>query len=407
MPKGKVNDDAKVMDVARPGKGKVVGTSRPVVAPVASDTAPAADSNPTVPDTEPAQPLAPSATHKVIQPISIDVKPDESAPADTAVQVSTGDKSSGDLPAEAEDKLLEEVSAMTAELPGDNPSEPAAEQLAEQPEANPVIETTEGEPAPTGTVPTEEPQVEVSTTETEVVTDDKPAEDTEASTEEASDAAGVDALADSVKSKKEEAKKAEEAAKREAELQGLIESKKYFVPIGHEGPKTARHHSSLWVIPVLVLVVLLAGAYLLIDAGVIKSNIKLPYEFFREDTVADSSQKTSGSASAEAAKSDEEATASSDPGTTTPESRANDDERKNELKNLQQALETYFNDNDEYPSSLVLLGLTNDQLTDPAGKAYSYTPASDKQTYTLSIKLDNSADPDAEVGVYTLHSVNQ
>ncbi len=95
--------------------------------------------------------------------------------------------------------------------------------------------------------------------------------------------------------------------------------------------------------------------------------------------------------------------------------RARDDTRKNDLKNIQSALETYFNDNNVYPSALSTL-VPNDINaipTDPKGGAYTYTPApagctSACSSYTLSAQLENTNDPQAgSGGVYTITSVNQ
>ncbi len=99
--------------------------------------------------------------------------------------------------------------------------------------------------------------------------------------------------------------------------------------------------------------------------------------------------------------------------------RARDDARKNDLKNIQQALETYFNDNSAYPSGdmaaagTVLAG--GDYIasipSDPQGDAYTYTPGSCTgsacQSYTLAADLENDNDPAATSGVYTINSVNQ
>lgn len=79
------------------------------------------------------------------------------------------------------------------------------------------------------------------------------------------------------KSKKVD-KKADELAKREEEVQKLIDSKKYFVNVT---PSTSNKRKKAWVL-LLVVVLLLIGAYIAVDAQIIKNNIKLPYEFFRE-----------------------------------------------------------------------------------------------------------------------------
>ncbi len=89
--------------------------------------------------------------------------------------------------------------------------------------------------------------------------------------------------------------------------------------------------------------------------------------------------------------------------------RGRDTDRKNALKNLQQRLESYYNDNAVYPATLQDLGytLSKDQVTDPLGRPYSYLAGADLQTYTLAAELENKDDRDAEQdGRYVLHSVN-
>lgn len=95
------------------------------------------------------------------------------------------------------------------------------------------------------------------------------------------------------------------------------------------------------------------------------------------------------------------------------QARGRDTDRKNELKNLQQKLETYFNDNDEYPATLNDLNPapTADETTGPRQDAYTYTPSAvggvANQAYTLTATLENENDKDAVNGVYTLNSTNQ
>ncbi len=89
------------------------------------------------------------------------------------------------------------------------------------------------------------------------------------------------------------------------------------------------------------------------------------------------------------------------------QARGRDSDRKNELKNLQQKLETYFNDNDGYPAALADLepAPTADEIAGPRDDAYGYD--SDGDSYTLTATLENDGDKDAVNGVYTLTSVNQ
>ncbi|MDQ3065073.1 MAG: prepilin-type N-terminal cleavage/methylation domain-containing protein [bacterium] len=90
--------------------------------------------------------------------------------------------------------------------------------------------------------------------------------------------------------------------------------------------------------------------------------------------------------------------------------RGRDADRKNELKNLQQKLETHFGDNDAYPAALADMSPapTADETTGPRTDAYTYAPAADSQSYTLTTDLENDDDKDADAsGNYVLNSVNQ
>ncbi len=219
MPKITVEDESKVMDVASPGKGKIVGTSRPVVGQIASDESKKPEASATVPNEEPTQALAPSVTHKIIQPIS----KEEEQPKEVS---ETGEEAV--------------VEAEKSEKP-------------EEPEAAVASEKAEPEKA-------------------------------ETTDSEASDAASVDALAGSVNSKKENAKKAEEQSKRDAELQELIDSKKYVVPIGKEGPMTVKSGnkgSGVGLVLLLIIIVAIVATYLLIDAGIIGTTIELPLDLIK------------------------------------------------------------------------------------------------------------------------------
>lgn len=324
-----VNNDQKIMDVSKPGRGKVVSTSRPVVAPIVSKPKSKAA------DTPADDGQKSGSSHKVIQPISGNLDENE------AVAVSVGtDGSQTDAPDTA------------------------------APDTAAVADQSEEKPAETKTEFQEEPS------------------------SEASDAAGVDTLAASAETKKQAAKKAEEQAKRDAELEELIASKKYAVPIKH-GVGSGASGVRLFIIGIVIVAVLLAGAYMLMQAGVFGSDFNL---FGYKTTESESVESPTPDAGTNPAASDQ---ADANENADLPQiQRAEDDERKNELKSLQQRLETYFNDNDEYP--LELSGLTpapaSDELTDPEGVTYTYE--GDGQTYTLSAKLSDGT-------TYTLNSVNQ
>lgn len=84
--------------------------------------------------------------------------------------------------------------------------------------------------------------------------------------------------------------------------------------------------------------------------------------------------------------------------------RANDARRKSIMRETQTALEEYKVDNDAYPADLATL-VPNFMSAAPEvinAKAYTYTPANN--CYTLTVTLDNSSDtgPGVTNGVYSL-----
>lgn len=91
------------------------------------------------------------------------------------------------------------------------------------------------------------------------------------------------------------------------------------------------------------------------------------------------------------------------------QARGRDTDRKNDLKNIQQKLETYFNDNDFYPAEAT--DIDGVSLAGPRNTTYDYEAGDctgdECQSYTLSATLENEEDKDATNGVYTLNSVNQ
>lgn len=90
------------------------------------------------------------------------------------------------------------------------------------------------------------------------------------------------------------------------------------------------------------------------------------------------------------------------------QARGRDTDRKNELKNAQQKLETYFNDNGSYPADWSTVVTAAEDREGPRNDAYTYTPAADNQSYTLTATLENKDDPKADhtTGAYVINSVN-
>ena len=96
--------------------------------------------------------------------------------------------------------------------------------------------------------------------------------------------------------------------------------------------------------------------------------------------------------------------------------RARDTERKNDLRNVKQQLESYYNDNNTYPVALADLSPTYMDAVpqDPQGGDYDYTVLDENgdpctaepcATYTLGADLEN--ENDADHPTYTEESVNQ
>lgn len=87
----------------------------------------------------------------------------------------------------------------------------------------------------------------------------------------------VVAQAESGKVKKDITSVDAEAAKQQA-LQKQISEKKYFLPIG----QVARRRNQRANIILLLFLVVLVGAYLAVDAGLIKSSITLPIDLIKQ-----------------------------------------------------------------------------------------------------------------------------
>lgn len=321
MPAGRPKsiDESKVFDVAKPGMAKPVGTSRPVIVNHSAGVADKSVIN--GPDGTPSKLSAPSISRKVIKPISISEDPaaannTESAQADpvasaTSIVILDEPKKAqktpkaAEAPAPALDTAPElpagQVAAKTESVAPEakkdtSKSSPdmtdtaktetklssettdAPEVAAEEPKSdNTAVEKpTENAPADQAN-PTETDEEAVENTdETAASEAEKPAE-AEAS---GSDAASVDAVAEASTKSKEEQKAAEEQIKRDAALQDMIDSKKYFVPLAHDSSKTKKR-SGTWV-AVLILLVIVAGAYAAIDSKIIDTGISLPYHFFKQ-----------------------------------------------------------------------------------------------------------------------------
>lgn len=130
--------------------------------------------------------------------------------------------------------------------------------------------------------PSEEKQDAPSASPDDTETETKPPDNTSADnaaedTSENEGATGV--VAGQAAQKKEDAKAEEVQAAQQEAVRALADSKQYFVPIG----EAKRRRSAAKVLSVLVLVFIIAAAaaYAAIDAGLIDTNITLPYDFIK------------------------------------------------------------------------------------------------------------------------------
>lgn len=209
----------KVFDVAKPGKTAAGASGRPLIVghrtlmqdPMVKDSDDI-DTPPTAPELDEDDKPSGGASKttlssKIIKPSPIKVEPGEEKEPDAKVEVKTDDKPP-----------------------------------PEEPDTEPATE--DAEPAK------EEP---------------KPAE---AST--SSDAAAVNTVAGQVAKNRQDQKEQETEAAKAAELEKLIDDRKYYVPIGEKKRKRSIRHILLGAVLILVLGLLLVD--ILMDAGVIHIN---------------------------------------------------------------------------------------------------------------------------------------
>jgi len=125
-----------------------------------------------------------------------------------------------------------------------------------------------------------EKKIEPAEEKTAAQTDDKPEVKPEEKPEEAKsadDEAAVNALAEQAVKKKKEEVSQEEIAKQEA-YEKLIEDKKYFLPIGKA---TKRRHTQHFLTFLFVILLLVPGAYLAVDAGIVETSFELPFDLIK------------------------------------------------------------------------------------------------------------------------------
>jgi general secretion pathway protein G len=93
--------------------------------------------------------------------------------------------------------------------------------------------------------------------------------------------------------------------------------------------------------------------------------------------------------------------------------RARDSQRKADMRTIKTALETYYNDNNYYPTSLnVLAEGTTPYIktipTDPKTKqAYVYTTTGNPPSnYLIKVTLENTGDKDVKSGTTNIYEIN-
>ena len=301
-------DNTKVFDVARPGKSKPVSTSRPVIinhsmavkdATVVSFT-----------DEKQAQLTAPSASRKVINPITINTPESESVkpkstityikePEEQEVAVST--KASSLKPALVDETTADKSIAVTdkeneptvpeEDTPPDASAEDAEPEVTDE-AAEPTAPVVDEASTPDSGETAEETVVKASVADAEPeVTAAPPPEDFKPETEAAptpeanttnpenSEPASIDTVVESGDVQSTTQKEEADKLIRDVEVQKLIDSKKFIVPLAHDSTQSTSHKGA--VIVLLTILLLLVSAYAAIDSGLVDVNIDLPYQFFK------------------------------------------------------------------------------------------------------------------------------
>jgi len=102
----------------------------------------------------------------------------------------------------------------------------------------------------------------------------------EAATDNISGSGAIDALADEAESKKKDKKTDEEAAQKAAEIQNLIQSREYNLPI-HDSGYRGRGIFNTFITVLLILLLLGTLFVLAVDAELIKVNLELPFDLIK------------------------------------------------------------------------------------------------------------------------------
>ena len=294
---------SKVFDVSKPGQSMPSATTRPVIVtrrPMARDpmvapvqkasatTEPAEDSKPAE---EPAAFTARVKKNR-IEPLSSDLKSDSKA-ADTSPAAEAGkDKNAFSVPLDAKPsiQLVKDTAPEDSKSdtqPGEEASQPPAEEKPEEaavPEAADDEDKSEEkaaeEPASTDE-PAEDDESEQDAANDEEKADTQEGTDDSAKTEDKNDGDmdEVTELAGQAAAKKAQKNAEDEAAKRLAAAEALVDKQTYYVPVNAVHKRKTVHAFMV----IFVLIVVLAGAVAAIDAGLLDVGVELPFNLLPDD----------------------------------------------------------------------------------------------------------------------------
>lgn len=353
-------EETRVFDVAKPTKAKPLGTSRPVIvnhSATVTDSSILKSRPSSRPTTDS---MSPSTARKVIKPISLSDEDEEKRASgqakedgikiikepkksakksksikivDTNIETTDDEKKENIIDLDevdlASDNLLEgepqEIDADELEdLEVITDSSPKTEETeaADKDEKPVVISPTEEEKqavakekneseAPATDVdggPTDTGKNEADVRQDEDALDDK-VEGNEAESEkdsenkkdedsvpDSSEKAEIDNLAEASQKSKQDQKAIEEQAKIDKQLQELVNSKKYFVPLAHDN--SGKRNRRKWGVMLVVLLVSLTATYLAIDYKLVGAGINLPFHFFPSKHETSNTTTTTTSTSA-------------------------------------------------------------------------------------------------------------
>jgi len=149
------------------------------------------------------------------------------------------------------------------------------DQLADDKKTEPSTEKTS--PVDEGTdVKKDDDSTDVDKTEVSETKQPKEAAESQPSSNES---AVVDAVVDQAGAKKKEQDVSDEELAKRAHIEKLIDEKTFFVKVGQVRRK--RNTIRLLEVILLLLIVTIITGYVLIDAGIVQSNIKLPHKFLK------------------------------------------------------------------------------------------------------------------------------